>query len=436
MPAFSTRRIILGAILLVVAGLAVVAAVQATRSRPRFIRQVAWAGTGVWLKAETHTQTGFSDGAHSIDEIADHAVANGCDALAITDHSDGDLKAATPEYHAAIAATRTRVQPQGLMLIAGFEWNPPPGKGQDHAAVLLPDAWDTATLTATFKERFDDLNKEGENPELATAAFAWLKANNPAGSPLPVIFLNHPGRRAADVNDVFQRLSFLLKQGPGIVVGAEGAPGHQHATPLGAYGSAIKPEDRWDPSVVGLGAVWDRLLEGGTDAWAALATSDFHSDENGDYWPCQFSYTAIYAPERSTAGVLRALRAGTFVGVHGGIVRSADLRVSAPGLPRAAIAGEAIAVPSGSRLSVDLVLDVPAKDWSGADNHIDALDLIGVTPDAARIVGTGAPDPTGRWHTELDVPATGIVLRARGRRVIEDGPDLMFYTNPVRIAVR
>ncbi len=436
MPAFSPRQMLLGIGLAVAAGLAVLAAIQSTRARPRFVRQVEWAGTGVWLKAETHTQTKFSDGAHTVDELADHAIANGCDALAITDHSDADLKAATPEYHNAIAATRARVQPQGLIVISGFEWNSPPGKGQDHAAVLLPDAWDNATLTAEFKQRFDDLNKEGENPELAIAAFAWLKAKNPAGSALPVIFLNHPGRRAEDVNDVFQRLSFLLKEGRGIVVGAEGAPGHQHATPLGAYGSAIKPEDRWDPAVVGVGAVWDRLLEGGTDAWAALATSDFHSDENGDYWPCQFSYTAIYAPERTADGVLRALRAGTFVGVHGGILRSADLRVSVPGLERAAVAGEAIAVPAGSRLSVDVVLDVPAKDWAGADNRIDVVDLIGVGPDAARIIGTGTPDPSGRWHTELDLPATGIVLRARGRRVVEDGPDLMFYTNPVRVAVR
>ena len=435
MPASPTRRIVLGATLAIVVGLAVVAAVQSTRSRPRFIRQIAWADNGIWLKAETHTQTKFSDGGHTVDELADHAVANGCDVLAITDHSDADLKAATPEYHSAIAATRARVQPQGLILLAGFEWNPPPGKGQDHAAVLLPEAWDNATLTGEFKQRFDDLNKEGENPELATAAFAWLKAHDAANSALPVIFLNHPGRRAADVNEVFQRLSFLLKEGPGVVVGAEGAPGHQHATPLGAYGGAIKPEDRWDPSVVGVGAVWDRLLGAGTDAWAALATSDFHS-ENDDYWPCQFSYTAVYAPERSAAGVLRALRAGTFVGVHGGIVRSADLRVSAHGLPRAAIAGEAIAVPSGSRLSVDLVLDVPAKDWAGADNRIDVVDLIGVTRNAASIVGTGAPDANGRWHADVDAPAGGIVLRARGRRVIDDGPDLMFYTDPVRIAAR
>ena len=37
---------------------------------------------------------------------------------------------------------------------------------------------------------------------------------------------------------------------------------------------------------------------------------------------------------------------------------------------------------------------------------------------------------------ELTAPDGGFILRARGRRVVTDGPDLLFYTNPVRILVR
>jgi hypothetical protein len=72
---------------------------QAHTTRPRFLRTIAWAATGIWLKAETHVHTGFSDGG-PIHEVVDHAVANGCDVLAITDHTDSGLRAATPEYHA------------------------------------------------------------------------------------------------------------------------------------------------------------------------------------------------------------------------------------------------------------------------------------------------------------------------------------------------
>jgi hypothetical protein len=403
-------------------------------TKASFTRRVPWAGTGVWLKAETHTHTKFSDGGSSVDELADRAAANGCDVLAITDHSDGNLKTGTPEYHDAIRAARARLP--GLVLITGLEWNLPPGKGQDHATMLLSAAWDTAERTAEFKRRFDDLNKEGENPELATAAFAWLRDRSATPDDLPVIVLNHPGRRAKDVDAVWREWSFLTNEGAGILIGAEGAPGHQNAKPLGAYGGAIVPEDRWDPSVVAPGAAWDRMLQQGQDVWGALASSDFHGESNGDHWPCQFSCTAIYAPDRSAVGVLRALRAGSFLGVHGGIVRSAELRVTAPGLEGAAIAGEQVRVPAGTRLSVDLVMDVPSADWSGAVNHIDAIDLIGVSKDAARIVASGAPTVVGRCSAKVTTPAGGLVLRARGRRVNDDGPDLLFYTNPIRVTSR
>ena len=399
-----------------------------------FSRRVPWAGAGVRLKAETHTHTKFSDGGSSVDELADRAAANGCDVLAITDHSDGNLKAGTAEYHDAIRAARARLP--GLILITGLEWNLPPGKGQDHAAILFPAAWGTAERTEEFKRRFDDLNKEGENPELATAAFAWLRDHSATPDDLPVVVLNHPGRRATDVEAVWREWSFLTKEGAGIVVGAEGAPGHQNAKPLGAYGGAIVLEDRWDPSVVAPGAAWDRLLQQGQDVWGALASSDFHGESNGDYWPCQFSFTAIYAPDRSAAGVLRALRAGSFVGVHGGIVRSAELRVMAAGLERPAIAGEQVRAPAGTSLSVEVAMDVPAADWSGGANHVDVIDLIGVSGEGSRIIGSGPPGPDGRWHADVATPAAGIVLRARGRRAIDAGPDLLFYTNPIRVNTR
>ena len=87
------------------AAIAVLISLAAVLGQPRetapFARAIPWAQTGVWLKAETHVHTSFSDG-RSLDELVDQAVANGCDVLAITDHTDRNLKAATPEYHAAI----------------------------------------------------------------------------------------------------------------------------------------------------------------------------------------------------------------------------------------------------------------------------------------------------------------------------------------------
>ncbi len=87
-----------------VAGVVVLGAIayQARAPRVRFDRATPWATSGVWLRADTHTHTSFSDGQPTVDQMADRAVANGCDVLAITDHTDGNLRAATPEYHAAI----------------------------------------------------------------------------------------------------------------------------------------------------------------------------------------------------------------------------------------------------------------------------------------------------------------------------------------------
>ena len=413
----------------VVIAVATAAVVLQRKATPQITREIAWAGQGVWLKAETHVHTRFSDGGHTVDELADRAVANGCDVLAITDHTDSGLKAATREYHAALAAARTRLPK--LVLLTGFEWNVPPGKGEDHAVVLVPPGLDGEEVWSDFKRRFDDLDKKGENPELAADAFVWMRAlaaEEKAGP--PVMFLDHPGRRAASIAAVTKQLEFLAEAGKGVFIGVEGAPGHQKATPLGAYGGTITPEDRWDPSVATLGAAWDQQLMAGRTLTGALATADFHSESNGDYWPCEFSATWIYARERSAVGALEALRAGSFVGVHGGIAREISLSLASEGLSRPAIAGEAVKLRSGAPLTIELRAMVPPTDWEGRPNHLDLVDIIGITSSGATVLHSG-PLVDGVLRYQTTTPPGGITIRARGRRVVEEAPDLLFYTNPI-----
>ena len=142
-------------------------------------------------------------------------------------------------------------------------------------------------------------------------------------------------------------------------------------------------------------------------------------------------------PERTAAGAIKALRAGSFFGAHGEIVRELKLLVDAPGLPRPAEAGEAIEVLSGSQITVSLRFRVPETDWSGMTNRIDNLELVAVTAEGAQVVAGRAPEASLNAMTEtIDVPAGGVVIRARGRRELDSEPDLMFYTNPVRVSVR
>ncbi|HFB65190.1 MAG TPA: hypothetical protein ENJ60_06575 [Aeromonadales bacterium] len=68
--------------------------------------------------------------------------------------------------------------------------------------------------------------------------------------------------------------------------------------------------DRWDPVVSEIGGVWDSLLDEGENLWGALATSDFHNHKM-DYYPCEFARIHINVPDKSSTGVLKALRAGS-----------------------------------------------------------------------------------------------------------------------------
>ncbi len=52
------------------------------------LKEIPWALISRPLVIDTHTHTHFSDGKYSVDEVVQLAINNGCDALAITDHSD------------------------------------------------------------------------------------------------------------------------------------------------------------------------------------------------------------------------------------------------------------------------------------------------------------------------------------------------------------
>jgi hypothetical protein len=316
-----------------------------------------------------------------------------------------------------------------LVILTGLEWNVPPGKGQDHAVVLLPPELEDAAITSEFKQRFDDEDKEGENPELAASAFAWLRGQSARATAPLVMFLNHPSRRAPGIDAVRKQLTLLSEIGGGVFVGAEGAPGHQNAASLGAYDGVLTLDDRWDPAIAPPGAAWDQALGAGLQVWGALATSDFHSAANGDYWPCQFSATWIYARERSAGAALEALRAGSFFGAHGDVARQVQLTLMAEGLSRPAIAGETVRLPGGAEITLEVRAVAPSMDWAAQPNQIDGVELIAITQDGAAVIHSG-PLSNGVLRHPMTVPMGGAVFRARGRRIVDDGPDLQFYTNP------
>ncbi|MCG8584138.1 MAG: hypothetical protein MI757_05445, partial [Pirellulales bacterium] len=101
---------------------------------------------------------------------------------------------------------------------------------------------------------------------------------------------------------------------------------------------------------------------------------------------------------------------------------------------RMAMPGESVEVPAGATVTAKLRMTVPPTDWRGQPNRIDEVELIAVGADRAISLAKAAPAESGPAMTHtFAMPEQGIVLRARGRRVVADGPDLMFYTNPIRM---
>jgi hypothetical protein len=217
-----------------------------------------------------------------------------------------------------------------------------------------------------------------------------------------------------------------------LLIGLEGSPGHQRATPLGAYTSGGMLDERWDPLAAEIDGAWDQWLRRGLDVWMAIANSDFHN-EREDFWPCEFATTWVYAPDRSIEGVIRAVRAGSFFAEHGHIASEVELLARLDGQPVPVRAGEMVATAAGATATVSLQLKIPATDYLGRENHIDNVELIGVAAEKTSVLFSGAPAGTEAFRTTITVPSGGIVLRARGRRNINGEPALMFYTNPIRV---
>jgi hypothetical protein len=402
-----------------------------------FARRIPWIERGVWLKADLHCHTVFSDGVREPAEVIARGKEFGCDVIAITDHTDRELHAATDEYFAAIAGLRAK-HPE-LVILDGVEWNIPPGRGDDHAGVLVPPGPEGERALAELKQRFDDLGREDHQEEIAHEALRWLNEQSRSWPAPPVVIFNHPSRKAARSLDLLERIARLRDTSP-LVIGFEGSPGHQGSTTLGSYVGSEPLIERWDPAAARVGDLWDQLLGRGEDLWGAIAFSDFHeevADGLRDHWPGQFSETWLYAPERTPVGALSALRAGSFCANHGWIAREVRLTVAAAGLPRAAWAGESIVVRESATVTAMVELVVPERDWAGEPNRVDMIELIAIDARGARIVAARPPSGESPAFTQsLAVPPGGVVLRARGMRKIAGGPGLCFYTNPVRITAR
>jgi len=391
------------------------------------LTEVPWALISRPLVMDTHTHTRFSDGKYSVDEVVQLAIDHGCDALAITDHSDLPEEAATPDYFSAINAARA-LHP-GFILFGGIEWNIPPYGGREHVTVLLDPTLEE-TVLGEFKQQFE------QDDATADRALKWL-AGKIGNTNKSVLVYNHPSRKDDDPDENFKDI-LNWRDTNHLFIGFEGAPGHQKAQHTGSYRHKILTKDRWDPVAADIGGTWDQLLDAGHSIWAALAVSDYHNNK-GDYSPCEFARVHVYPEDRSARGILAGLRAGSFWADHGKILDDLLFTLSVPGLSLPVTSGEVVRLSASQQLQFTVVL----QRGLGAMNSRLTVELIGNGRSGKPELLLAQPllPDENRVDWTLVEPVHGAdghsaYVRIRIRHSKPDEPDLLAYTNPIRVILR
>ncbi len=150
----------------------VLSMIGVTHSQPgaHFVREVPWAGKGVWLKIDTHTHTQFSDGGRTVEEVVSRAKRFGCDAIAITDHADGNLRGQTPEYFDAIDKARAAHPDMIIIGRRGVEYSAMERRGTRHGAGGAESGAKARRVQTRFRRpEADDARSVGRRGRIAMA---------------------------------------------------------------------------------------------------------------------------------------------------------------------------------------------------------------------------------------------------------------------------
>ena len=251
----------------------------------------------LWLAGDHHIHTQYSnDAMYPVATQVQRAADNGLSWMTVTDH--GNVPFAThsvPSLVADIAAAR-RTHGDDILVFTGLEWNIPAG---EHTTLMLSPGRNEAGLLQEFVTRYDarvNGTRDGTpaNEAIALEALRFLKdavARRRIDDAL--VLPNHPCRLG--INSP-QETRDWRDAAPNIVIGMEGAPGHQAAgLPAPAMGRARGLYDSvpgkfsfqgypaesyrtwggFDWMTATVGGMWDSLLAEGKPWWITT-TSDGH----------------------------------------------------------------------------------------------------------------------------------------------------------------
>lgn len=402
--------------------------------KPSIVFSPSWSGKDATIIFDPHTHTRYSDGSLAPSELVALGKQYGCDALAITDHSDTVGSASTAQL-AEIASLRQQY-PQ-MLIFAGIELNMPSYAGREHVNVIAHPR-----IESSFIRQLGDIAQSsvrrvaGSTEERASDAPTLDFINvTGAGRNEVIVIYNHPSRKVLKLES--SKTDILeWSENTGLITAIEGAPGHQNSKTLGSYSTYFSLKDRWDPVVAIVGGVWDQLLSRGFNIWGAIASSDYHN-RMLDRPPCEFARTHISVADKTYDGVMDALRAGTFWADHGHILDQFHFSIEVDGLEQSIHPGSVVRVPSSEGLAF---VTVSLQRGPGSQGKPLTVDIVSNCGDGSTSIAHSAS--LAEYETVetafLPVFASGLdgqscYMRARVRLSNSDEPDFLAHTNPIRI---
>ncbi len=398
------------------------------------------------------------DSSYSRSRNAAQAKAFGLRWMIHTDHGGPGHSVVTRD-HAYPALIQARVDVPDVIQFNGMEFDVPAG---EHASLIIapgPDERDQLVTAERDYSRSEPLQGSRDTQQEMLAALGYLRGLQPQ----PLMLINHPSRTATGVGAwgkvTPEELRSWHAAAPQVLVGMEGAPGHQGIrSERGLYRNKAAPTfGGFDQMTAQVGGIWDQMLADGLRFWIT-ASSDSHvnvRDGGRDYDPGEYSKTYAWArPEADD--ILDSLRHGRTFAVTGDLVDRVELSVG-EGI-RSATLGETLPVSADGSLQVKLRVRQPNVPNANGDRPaLKLIELVvggkdddGVLKMQSRHFAAADWQRDGDWISvtwAVPVPANGGFVRARGnstgeRVALADVPgedpwqDLWFHSNPVFIEVR
>lgn len=428
------------------------------------------AGAGrQWLAGDHHVHSEWSvdwdrsttpptplrggDSPYSRSRNAAQAKAFGLRWMVHTDHGGPGHSTVTRD-RAYPALLQARADVPEVIQFNGMEFDVPAG---EHASLIIapgPQERDQLVIAERDFSRSELLQGSRDTEQQMQAALAFLRNLSPA----PLMFINHPSRTATGIGEwgdvTPDELRGWHAAAPAVLVGMEGAPGHQAIrSERGLYRNSNAPTlGGYDQMTAQVGGIWDRMLADGIRFWIT-ANSDSHvnlRDGGRDYDPGEYSKTYVLA-RPDADDILDGLRHGRMFTVTGDLIDALELRVEggdASGSP-----GSTATLPPGQSMHLEVRVRQPTRaNANGQHPVLKRIELIvgGKDEDGSLQMQRRGFDAAtwvreGDWTVarwSLPVPSHGGFVRVRGNnsgavdaladaRGEDPWDDLWFYSNPL-----